>query len=410
MKKITSMFAFIVFMFSALSANATIKGTVDALFIEDGKWTLTGWACQNGTALHPTVKLWSGFLYSTYLGSTTANLTSEPAVAAACSNTQTDLRWTFTISDSVLNTIKNWGIKVEGNVGLDVAALTNSTSFKVPSNYLDDPVSDMESATKLMFFGAHPDDELNITPIFADLCNRSTISCKFAVATIDYLTPTNRDTEMINSAAVFDADLEQENFTSTFPVLSVAATLAQWATDSGLPEASDWAKDLIDNYNPDFIVTFDPRNGVSCHQEHRAVAEMVIDAADELNFPDSDLILFSHFPRLNLAAGTNPHPEIGFWRDDAFDTSRHWSYSGDSIVTGSTTGWDKVIEVMGKHPSQFDNILIDRAKPLHYTNLGHTSFQWVGNDVSGRLVTLHRYSDYVASETPYTAAAQGCPN
>lgn len=386
------------------AANATVKGRIDAIFLENNHWTLAGWACRVGTSQNTTVSFWAGSGQSTYLGNITANLTSEPEVAATCSSSSTSLRFKFSISDSDLSSIANTTIYAETTASGETATLVNSSAFKVPTNYTNDPYSDIESASKILFIGAHPDDDMMATIFFNFLCYETNISCGIAIATLG--NNSTRAAELASAATFMNYDYVVHDSLSSADGPDVSDVLDQWADDINETNAYEWAKDIIVDYAPDYIITFDPRTGVSCHLDHRAIGEMVIDAANAISFNTSKVLLASQLLKYQPTSGTNPHPEMSLWRTDATDT-KYWSYSGDTIIantpSGYYTGWDMLLDMAAIYSSQFTAAQVDKMKPLHLSSIGLPYTQWVGNDVTGRLPTLLRLSDYSPTEQPFAS-------
>jgi len=368
---------------------ATLKGVLDAIYKEGNDWKVAGWACQVGTSNNPIVKFYTGPSYTTLLGSVIVNETSEPEINASgvCNNSDTTLRFEYTLPSIHLRTIYNYPVKaVATYFGETNTELTQSKDIALPIGYAADPFSDLLTASKVIWFGAHPDDESYVAAFFGDMCFNS-ITCKLAVTT--------------NSGD-----------TTRGPEMSEAATtLEQWETDYG-DDPVEWVIDELDTFQPDYILTFDPRFGSSCHPAHKAVAVMVKDAVDtHSSYSRSDVFIVNQL--LRYESGPTPHPEIAQWIhpsafDPAYKRNKAYAYSGDFITDETAdngpTGWDWVLDIAEIHDSQVSTVEFQRIKPLHVY-----SGDWVGTDVTGRLMSLQRLSDYSATQAPYNNYSIYCP-
>jgi LmbE family N-acetylglucosaminyl deacetylase len=84
-----------------------------------------------------------------------------------------------------------------------------------------------------------------------------------------------RTTEMQRAAAIFGADLTLWSFTDE--MIDVIST---WSGEAGSRQALvDRIRSVIAAENPTVIYTFDPNHGSTCHPAHRAVGELVLEAA-----------------------------------------------------------------------------------------------------------------------------------
>lgn len=404
--------ALLTLLFSS-SSFATLKGYLDAIYLEDGTWKVTGWACQAGTSNNPTVTFTTGIGYTTTLGSVVVNLASEPEINAlsVCNNSDTSLRFEWALPSLYMGTIFNYPIKaVASYPGETSTELTSSKLMALPSGYGADPFTTLLTASKILWFGAHADDETNVAPFLGDMCHNS-ITCVFAVATGG---GTVRETEFDSVMTVLNGtkeDMQDWGSTSSNP----NTVITDWNADYSGGDAEDWVYDIIDTVRPDYILTFDERRGVSCHGEHRAIGKLVRSAVTtHSSYSTSDVYIVNH--RIRYSTGPTPHAEIGYGPDPAvfnpsYKGNKSFAYSSDYVTataaSNGSTGWDWVRDLIDEYPSQ-PPVVGDThtewkewVQPLH-------SYQsaTVGNDESGRLVSLQKMSDAPVSQAPFSGT---CP-
>jgi LmbE family N-acetylglucosaminyl deacetylase len=131
----------------------------------------------------------------------------------------------------------------------------------------------MSSGVRVLWIGAHPDDELFVAPYLGKLYEEGA-TCGFVVATRGERGPcyreegcepdlaTVREEEMRCAAAIFGGSVEFAGLYDTF------------GDDWGASEA-ETIRPLIERFAPDLILTFDPRNGCTNHEDHRGVGRLV---------------------------------------------------------------------------------------------------------------------------------------
>jgi hypothetical protein len=117
--------------------DKNITGNIDGISLSGLQYYINGWACAK--TYSPSVDVW---IYvggpagtGSWLGSGTANLNSEPAVAAACHSTGSQYRFSVPIPHSITQNYGGQAIYVHGisPFGLTSYLLGNSGVFTVPS-------------------------------------------------------------------------------------------------------------------------------------------------------------------------------------------------------------------------------------------------------------------------------------
>lgn len=116
-----------------------IAGNIDGVPVDgSGNASIGGWACSAGLAQSINVDLYVGGPAGTgtMIGRYTANQSSEPAVASACSVSSGSYRFNIPLSTTTRGQYAGQAIYIHGisPVGLDNSLLSNSGNFTVPVN------------------------------------------------------------------------------------------------------------------------------------------------------------------------------------------------------------------------------------------------------------------------------------
>lgn len=199
---------------------------------------------------------------------------------------------------------------------------------------------------RVLWIGAHPDDELFVAPWLAQLRITAGAKLGFLIATRgergDCRLPSRgdaglgdiREKEMRNAAASFGGELRFLSWrdgTAAEP----ADVIHAWARDAGGKKAlRDELRSAIAAFSPDWIVTFDRRHGCTWHADHRAIGALVQSLA--LPIPATlaeSRITFSAPIRIEPGS---PHaegvPAAGTWNDLLIDMACHPSqFSAETI-------------------------------------------------------------------------------
>jgi hypothetical protein len=110
----------------SVHAAGAIRGYLDQVTYVNGLTVASGWACESGRPESIAVHLYAGGPAGTgnYVNSTTANLPSEPAVAAACGSTGSNYRFQIEIGNyqaqNIAKPIYVHGISITGGANLTI--------------------------------------------------------------------------------------------------------------------------------------------------------------------------------------------------------------------------------------------------------------------------------------------------
>lgn len=189
---------------------------------------------------------------------------------------------------------------------------------------------------RILWIGAHPDDESLIAPLLGRGCQGSDV-CSLLVMTRgergDCMLPGGcggdlgavRAVEMQRAAELFRVHLTL--WTLSDVMVDVAET---WSSEAGGREALlSRIASVIVAERPTIIYTFDPYHGSTCHPAHRAVGELVIEAADRLK----------------------PIPHLVFV--ETIVESGYTFSSATPEATSISGGWEYLIRDLEIHASQF---------------------------------------------------------
>ena len=185
----------------------------------------------------------------------------------------------------------------------------------------------------VMWIGAHPDDEILISPLCA------TADCTFLVMTRGENGPcvlpggcgdlgALRSAEMQSSAAALHARLTQWSFSDV-----IGEVDAVWSAEAG-GRARLLARigDAVAAEQPDVVYTFDPAHGSTGHAAHREAGQLVLDAIGP-----------AHVRFVETAV-------TGFTFSAA---------NADAIEIDATADWHYLVDTARLHASQFSPADVD---------------------------------------------------
>lgn len=239
------------------------------------------------------------------------------------------------------------------------------------------PVADQ----RILFAGAHPDDEWGVAPLLAQACTDGGAKCHFVVAsealsygcflTIKLKDPKEcsriRREEMAKSAAMFGATAEffgWEDLFYSFNQTGTDKTIVDWAAAAGNRQAlvDRWDR-VLKEWQPTVIFTLDPRHGSTCHPAHRANALLLLEAIERLPSGNRPTIwleqtdqIDSRSPEVeaaNKAVGYAAWPDAGAIK---------W-FDGNQPLRSGATAYDFALAVRRLHASQFPDEASGAQKP-----------------------------------------------
>lgn len=129
---------------------------------------------------------------------------------------------------------------------------------------------------RILWIGAHPDDEILISPLLGRECVEGGAACAMLVMTRGEGggSPDVRTVEMQRAAEMLHATLTQWSFADV-----MADVDATWsAAAGGHAQLVARIASEIAAVSPTIIYTFDPHHGSTCHPAHRALGALVLEA------------------------------------------------------------------------------------------------------------------------------------
>jgi len=188
---------------------------------------------------------------------------------------------------------------------------------------------------RLLWIGAHPDDEALIAPIFGPACVERRNECSIVVLTNG---SNVRAVEVQRAADALHARLTQWDLPDTFDI-------SQWGDHATLVAK---LASFIVSESPTVIYTFDPRHGSSCHPEHREAAQLTLDAVATLGATAPSVILLE-----TLIVRDSQSRIVGFAPATASAT-----------VIDATSTWHYLVDDAAIHESQFNAEQIDLLRAI----------------------------------------------
>ncbi len=187
----------------------------------------------------------------------------------------------------------------------------------------------------VMWIGAHPDDEVVAAPLLAKWCRDAGARCAFLLLTRGEAGPCLRaDGCLPDVASVRSA--EAAAAAQYFGATSILLTLP----DGGGSAAPNWEPredvvaalaNYIAAFRPAAILTFDPRHGTTCHPDHRATGDLVLEAVTRLPYVPAVYLLET---RTNITSFRSAFPSA-----ERFDANPILQSTGEPA-------WNAAIDVM----------------------------------------------------------------
>ncbi|HEV7507517.1 MAG TPA: PIG-L family deacetylase [Thermoanaerobaculia bacterium] len=217
----------------------------------------------------------------------------------------------------------------------------------------------LPGTTSVLWVGAHPDDESLVAPLLGRLCIDEGLRCSFLVLTHGEQGPcllphgckpdlaTVRTSEMIRAAKLFGAQLVLWNFPDGGGAPDGSAP--SWdATAGGHAALISSLSSFIAATGADLVLTFDPRHGSTCHADHRATGNLVVESLSQIQrspvlyFLETRLIRNDSPFSLRFAAAAPAAAGVF-----AFDANAN-------LLSTGLPAWQTLVQDLLAHPSQFD--------------------------------------------------------
>lgn len=188
---------------------------------------------------------------------------------------------------------------------------------------------------RILWVGAHPDDESFVAPILGERCVDAHAQCTFLVLTRGEGGECKLPGGCGDLGAMRAAEMASAG-------ILLRGTVIQWSFPNTLTPEVAWPADardriasVIAQVQPDVIYTFDPNHGSSCHPEHRLAARLTIEAAGTIPvvMVESKLSL--------TAAATNAQ---------AIDARRTWNWLIDDLNTHRSQFTPDDVAAIAAHP------------------------------------------------------------
>jgi len=236
----------------------------------------------------------------------------------------------------------------------------------------------------LLFVGAHPDDEQAANAFMAEACLFNGASCHYAVVsearsygcylTLGMTDPAAcsdlRREEMHASAALTNGTVSFFGWDDLFYAHNNAGldrNIDAWAAKQGGRGAlvARFAAE-IGAVKPDIVFSLDPRHGVTCNPNHRAVSLLLSEAINSLPDPsrpelwfENDFMFFEHMSDEERDLYTD---KAGYsWPAD--DPPLVW-YDGTRPLPNGRTPFDYVADTLKAHASQYPGVADGSEDPL----------------------------------------------
>lgn len=197
---------------------------------------------------------------------------------------------------------------------------------------------------RIVWVGAHPDDEVLIAPLLGQHCVQAGQPCTLVVATrgesgvcglplgCAHNLGGVRTSEMQQAALLFGAQLEQLSLPNSEATITTDEVKRRWSDAAQLQRIEDAVA------TADVVITFDPLHGSSCHPEHIAIGELATGAA------------MRHGKRLVYVETRSAAAVDGY----VFSAA----YAGAPAIDANGT-WSYLLDDVAIHASQFNKLQRD---------------------------------------------------
>lgn len=206
----------------------------------------------------------------------------------------------------------------------------------------------------VLWIAAHPDDEAVVAPLLFKWCVDDAARCRFLVLTRGEAGPCLLpqgcfpDVASVRSA---EAGAASELFRAESVLLRYAdgggVLPPQWQA----PDVQSRIAKEIASFDPDLVLTFDPRHGSTCHPDHREVGRLVLAATEDAG-STAAVYLLETFVQIGTSVQfLNASPAS-------------LRFDGGQKLFSGLDAWTAVTWDMQRHPSQFSGELIAAVRDV----------------------------------------------
>jgi LmbE family N-acetylglucosaminyl deacetylase len=243
----------------------------------------------------------------------------------------------------------------------------------------------------VLWVGAHPDDEMLISPVLAAACRTDGVRCAFLVLTrgesgcdaqpCDPALAPTRAAEMQATAGYFGAQLTMLDLGDGRGA-TPDEVLLNWGARAGSSDAliGNVAR-IIENTGCDTIITFDPRHGTTWHPDHRAAGYVAIVAAQRAGYVGA-----FHLVESCITAGQTSTGQLWYGFSPAvatdtkllrLDASANWPSLLDALRIDKSQFSDATVAAFGRAPAAAKSVFLlslpDASDDLSGSSAGYNA-------------------------------------
>lgn len=200
----------------------------------------------------------------------------------------------------------------------------------------------------VLWIAAHPDDEAVVAPLLFKWCVEEGARCRLLVLTRGEAGPC-----LLPQGCLPDvASVRSAEAGAASELFHAESVLLRYADGGGVLPPQWQAPDVqariakeIASFDPDLILTFDPRHGSTCHPDHREVGRLVLAATEDAGSRAAVYLLETFV-------------EIGSSVQFLNASSTALRFDAEQKLSSGVAAWTAVTWDMRRHPSQFSADLV----------------------------------------------------
>lgn len=261
--------------------------------------------------------------------------------------------------------------------------LLHGPTFAQATTQYSGPLAERMAGKRVLLVSAHPDDESLFAPLLAEVCRFNGATCHLVVAaeakSPGCIMPLGlEDLERCSAMRRLETAASAANLNASHEFYGWRDALAPW-NDAGLDRnIRDWAADAggreklvdrisrtLEEFQPDFLLGFDPRHGTTCHPNHRAIVLLTIEAVRQLPANSRPEVWLES----DFAVPTKTPPDLapiidafGVARWPSDRTPATWHDGTFKLPNGRTT-WDYLVDALRLNSTQFPEIATGKLTP-----------------------------------------------